>query len=318
MNTKTRALSESSLVTALICVMGVAGMYLPILGIFAYFTCAPLIILGKSHGLKYAATSLVAAALIIGMFAGPMYTITLVLISGLSSTVMGWLLHKQKTAYQALGAGIVVALIGAVGAVAFGQIITGLPLIETIKSTFDESLKIQQSMFGSVGTDQAVLSDVALKMQQMKEQLLLMIPGMMIMTATLTTFINYKIAMAILKKMKKPIPYMAPFKEFALPKTVLWGTLVIYGLAMLVSYLRIIDEKVLFANLQIIMVYTFAVQGLSVIVWYMQRRSMAKVVRILIFAFIVFSSMGTYILFMIGIIEVAFQIRRRIEARDSQ
>lgn len=318
MNTKTRALSESALVTALICVIGLAGVYLPIVGILAYFTCAPLIILGKSHGLKYTVTSLVAAALIIGMFSGPLYTLTLVMISGLSSTVMGWALHKEKSTYQVLGLGIVVSLIGAVGTVAFGQLITGLPLIETITSAFDESLKIQQSMFGSMGADPKVLTDVTLKMQQMKEQILLMIPGMMILSAALTTFINYKLAIAIMKKLKMSVPYLGPFREFSLPKNVLWGTLIVYALAMLASYLKIVDEKVLLANIQIIMVYTFAIQGLAVTVWYMHRRSLVKVVRIMIFVFIILSSIGTYMLFMLGIIEVAFQIRRRIEARDSQ
>ncbi len=317
MNTKTRALAESALVTALICVMGAAGMYLPIVGILAYFTCAPLIILGMSHGIKYGATSLLASALILGMITGPMYTITLVLISGLSSMVMGGLLYNKKTPYQVLGAGIVVSLIGAVSAIAFGQLITGLPLIETINTAFEESIKMQQAMFGSTGANTTVLKDFTLQMQQIKDQLMLMIPGMMIMSATLTTFINYKIAMVIMKKMKMPVPYMAPFREFSLPKNVLLGTLIIYALAILVTYLNIVDSKVLMANIQILMIYTFAIQGLSVTIWYMHRRSMVRIVRILIFVFIVFSSLGVYLLFMVGVTEIAFQIRRRIEARDS-
>jgi uncharacterized protein YybS (DUF2232 family) len=318
MNTKTRALSEAALVTALICVLGLAGIYLPVVGLFAYFSCAPLIILGKSYGLKYAATSLGASALIIGMFAGPLYTITLVLISGLSSATMGWLLNKEKPTYQVLGAGIVVSLFGAVATVALGQLLTGLPLIETITTAFDESLKLQQSMFGSLGADQTVLADVTARMELMREQILLMIPGMMIMSSAFTTFINYKIAMSIQKKLKRHVPYMAPFREFSLPKNILWGGLMIYVLALLASYLKIIDENVLMANLQLIMIYTFAIQGLSVMVWYMHRRSMTKAIRILFFAFILLSSMGTYILFMIGLIEIAFQVRRRLEARDSQ
>jgi uncharacterized protein YybS (DUF2232 family) len=316
MNTKTRALSEAALITALICIIGLAGMYIPLISILAYINFVPLIILGKRHGLKYAATSLVAASIIIGMFAGPLYALTLMFLSGTSSVIMGWLLNLEKKPYTVLGAGVLAALISTVVVIALGQLVTGIPMMDTIQTVFDESSKMQSSMLNSLGTDPTAIEAALAKMKQTKEQVLLLIPGALVIWAVLSTAFNYWLAAVILRKLRMSVPFLPPFREFALPKNVLMGTLIIYGLSMLATYMKIVDGQALMTNVQLLLIYTFAIQGLSVLLWYMRRRSIGKVFRIMIFIFLVVSSIGVMMLFMLGVSEVAFQFRKRASTGD--
>lgn len=318
MQKKTKALSESALLTTIISIVGISAMYLPIISLLVIFTFVPLIVIGKKHGFKYAATSLVASSLIIGMFAGPVYAISLILLLGSPSLIMGLLLNKGKPTSTVIGVGTIAALISMVALIAFSQMVTGVPLFDTIKTIFDESMKMQQSMFASFGTDQAKIDLMIKNLNQAKEQMMLIIPGAFIAWAVVMTVFNYYIAIKILKRTGEKVPEMKPFRDFVLPRNVLVGTIVVYLLSLGASYLNIVDPKVLMANVQILIIYTYATQGLAVALWYMHRRKTKKIIQILLITFVLLSSIGTTVFFMVGVIEVGMSIRKRMSNGDDE
>jgi uncharacterized protein YybS (DUF2232 family) len=316
MQKSTKALSESALITTIICIAGISAMYLPLVSLLVFFTFVPLIVLGKKHGFKYASISLVASSLIIGMFAGPVYAISLILLLGSPSLIMGWLLNIEKSTSTIIGAGTVAALISMVLLIAFSQMVTGIPLFESIKTIFDESVKMQESMFASIGTDPAKIELMMKSLNQTREQIMLIVPGAFVAWSVITTLLNYYLALKILKRTGVQVPYMAPFRELVLPRNIMMGTIIIYLLSLIASYLNIVDPDVLMANVQILIIYTYAIQGIAVVLWYMHRRKTMKLVQILIVTVVLLSSIGTMIFFMIGVTEVAFSIRKRTIAKD--
>ena len=316
MQKRTKALTEAALTTTIIAIVGLSSMYIPLLSLMVFFTFVPLIVLGKKHGFKYAAISLVASALIIGMFAGPIYAISLIILLGSSSLIMGWLLHKEKPTATVIGAGAVAALISMVLVIAFGQMITGIPLIDSIKTIFEESIKMQQSIFEKLGTDPTKVKETINNLTKSRDQILLIIPGAFIVWSVISTYINYFLAIKILKRSGEKVPEITPFRDFMLPKNVLIGTIVIYFLSLFASYMNIVDPKVLMANVQVVIVYTYAIQGVSVTLWYMYRKKMNTFLKVIIIGFVLLSAVGSIIFFMIGVTEIAISIRKRIEFRD--
>ncbi len=312
MNTKTKALSEAALITALICVVGLAGMYIPFLGLIVYFNFVPLIVLGKRHGIKYTITALAAASVIFGMFAGPVAAISLLLLSGTSSAVMGGLLYMERPPYQVLGGGILMALVSTVIMIGITQLATGIPMAEAMKSIFAESSEIQQSMLDVLKTDAETARNMQEMMSKASEQAILLIPGVIIIWSIVSTFINYWLATLILRKLRTYIPPLPPFREFSLPKSVLLGTVIIYVLSIAATAMKLVDENVLMTNVQMLMIYTFAAQGLSVAVWFMHRRSFSKVVSAIVIIFAIANSFGVTVLFALGVTESAFRVRARV------
>jgi uncharacterized protein YybS (DUF2232 family) len=205
-----------------------------------------------------------------------------------------------------------------VALIAFSQFVTGIPMFETIKTIFDESAKMQQSMFANFGADQAKIDLMVKNLNQAKEQMMLIIPGAFIAWAVVMTVFNYYIAIKILKRTGEKVPEMKPFRDFVLPRNVLVGTIVIYLLSLGASYLNIVDPKVLMANVQILIIYTYATQGLAVALWYMNRRKTKKIIQILLVTFVLLSSIGTTAFFMLGVIEVGMSIRKRMSNGDDE
>ncbi|MEI8216152.1 MAG: YybS family protein [Eubacteriales bacterium] len=318
MQKKTKALSEAALITTIISIVGLSAMFIPVVSLVVFLTFVPLIVLGKKHGIKYASLSLVASSIIIGMFAGPVYAVSLILLLGSPSLVMGWLLNKEKSAATIIGVGVVSALVSMVMLIGFSQIVTGVPLFDTMKTIFDESTKMQQGIFASMGTDPAKIADMMKKLAETKDQIMLIIPGALVAWAVAMTLFNYIVAVKILKRSGQKVPEMPLFRDFVLPKNVLIGTIVVYLMSVLATKLNIVDPKVLMANVQILIIYTYGVQGIAVAAWYMHRRKMKMVFQVIIIAAILLSSIGTIMFFMLGVAETGLSIRKRINFKDDE
>jgi|GEM_PF-1680182 len=318
MNSKTRALTEASLLTALICIIGLAGVYIPFVSIISYFTYAPLIVLGKRHGAKYTFVSLAAASALFSLFTDPLTMLSLLLVSGISSAVMGALFYYERTPAQILGAGILTALASAVVWIALAQMISGIQLLDAMKDMLDESFKLSQSMFGGMGQDPEQAAKAKELIETLKQQMLMLFPAMIAIGAVFTAFLNYWFATLIFRKLRIAVPSLRPFREFELPRSIILGTLLFYLLALAVSALKIVDSEALMANIQILMIFTFAVQGLAVAVWFMHRRSVSRGISIVAAVLLLMSNLGMTLLFMLGVIETAFHLRARTEARNRQ
>lgn len=309
-NKNTRGIVEAAILTAIICVLAIAGMYIPLLGMLLFIVPTPLIILGKKYGIKYSLLSLVAASLVIMSFSSPAVALFVVAFPGVMAVVMGIFMQKKQRHTTTIMAGTITSIIATAISISLATYLMGISFAENIQQILDQSADIQEYMFSITNADKETVERSREMIDQMQELVQIIIPSAIIVFAFISSVVNYFLSLSILKRTGHSVDAVTPFRYFRLSRNTMNGLLVIMVLSLIVLQLNIVDKETLMTNLFFLYQLVFIIQGFAVLVYYLYNYKVNKIFMVLIGVFLIMSRIGMNMLFIAGIIDMFLDLRK--------
>lgn len=306
----TRGLVESAIITAVICVLGIAGMYIPLLGLLLFAVPTPLIILGRKYGIRYAMMSLIAASVVMISFSSPVTSLFIIALPGIPALVIGSMMKKKIKPVKILAAGTFVGIGITALSLLLASNIMGVSLEDNMQHILKQSSEIQEYVYSVMGTNDEAIEMTREMMQAMNDMIAVIIPSAIIVSAFASCYLNYILSAAILKRTGYQTEGFGPFRYFRMSKNTVQGIMVIAILSIAVSYLNIVDQKTLIMNVYLLGQLIFIVEGLAVLTYYLHIYKISKPLKIIIIVFSLLSKLGAMVLLFVGIMDIFIDLRK--------
>jgi uncharacterized protein YybS (DUF2232 family) len=286
--------------------------FVPLFSLLAVFFLPIPIVLLYVHfrGTHFYIGSLII--IVVSVVIAPLISIPLTVIALLSGIFIANSITKKHHPYETWSKGTLGYLLGFVAVYAYIELILGVSIKEMYIDAMDDSLKMTEELMGTVGVFQFSLEEMNLIREQMMAFLQL-IPIVLVAVAMcfaiLTQWLTYK----WLNRSAKEAYRFPPFRNFQLPKLILW----IYFLTLLLSIMTVNTENAT-VNMAILNVSHLAgillvLQGLSFIFHYSYVKKQSKALPIVSIVILVFFPMlGLYLMRILGIIDLGFELKKRI------
>ncbi len=307
---RTRAMVESSLITAIAVILTLAGIYIPLLGYALIFLPVPFIIIGVRHGIKYNVLSVVVASIIIGILTEPLRAIFISVIGGFSAVTMGYSIEKKYGFKKTLFFGVIASIMASIVSFTLMSYFAGINVKEMLEQSFTLGSQINQSIYKSLGSNPDELDEMNKVMENMKNMLIMLLPSSIIFGSAMFAYLNYIVSGSILKRMGKPIEKPERFSYLRLPRNILMGSFIILALTFVLGQWKAVNFETLFANVLYLFFTVYLIQGLAVASYYMERRGLSKGPRIIIIILVLIIPSASYILMFTGLFDVVFNIRK--------
>ena len=153
--------------------------------------------------------------------------------------------------------------------------------------------------------------------ETMAQTVSLMMPAMLILFAAADTMTGYVLTRLYFKRAGGvKLPALPPFVHWRFPKNIFWALLAALILDMASKAFP--DDglyRMLSLNLMEVLRGIFLVEGLSLLWYFMSAYKVNKALRVILTLFCAFFAPVSYVLSMIGIFDIWYDLRRRIKLR---
>jgi len=307
-NVKTSRLTEAALISGILIIFAMIGNFaFPFID-FLY--PLPALLLAKRHDYKAAIMALVSAGLIILMLLGIQMGMYYVVLYSPMAAVMGYFISKNKKPILAIAAGSGVYLLSFLCLLWIMQAFLSINLVDYLRETFVESLKIQESLFSNFEGMQEQLQTSKEAYQNMLEMIILLLPAVIIFASVSMALINYFVAQKMGKRLKISIEQMEDFSHFRLPANISLGILIFLVGTYLISMTGFVNSEALSSNIIFIFQILFFIQGLAVVKFMMVKYKIAKLLRAMILILILMNGYLNLIITMVGLTDIIFDLRK--------
>ncbi len=306
---KTYMITEAAIQLALFAVLFLIALYMPLIGVIAtLFLALPFIIFTIRHGYAYALL-LLAASLIISMLIGSLFSLPVALMFGTAGIAIGVMLAKNKSRYMILLISALIFLINIVIDYAISVKFLQTDIIQETLLAFRQSFDTAMQMMKGMGQEPP--KQLQEQFNQGFELIKYVIPTLFVIAAFLFAYITIIVSVPILKRLKLPVGTWPPFRDVTLPKSLLW----VYVLVIALSFIPL--EKGTFAYIAILNVYyvlqlLLMVQGFSFLYHVANKKNIPKGMVIGGTVLCLFLPFLLYLIAILGIIDLGFDLRKRI------
>lgn len=287
-----------------------AAIFIPFLSGFMIFLLPlPIILVMKQYQLKWAAIAM-GIMFVFSLFVFPYFSIPLTVLALISGGGMiACSIVKAQHPYETWAKGTAGYALGLVLIYMYIEMIVQFSITDYLETTIDDSLQMTEDLFQSIGMGQQDFELVREQMMNVLQLLPVILVVVSMALAILTQWITYK----IMNQWYKEQLYFPAFRKLQLPKIILW----IYFLMLIIS-LFVASDYSTTASVIVLNVFQLggiliALNGLSFVFFYShtKRKSMALPVLSVIFV-ILFPVLGLYLMRILGIIDLGFELRKRM------
>ncbi|TYP57432.1 YybS family protein [Thermosediminibacter litoriperuensis] len=306
----TKAVVEGALLSAIAIILSLFSMYVPALGLFLDLVLpVPVIILGMRHGLKISLLSVAVTGLVTAMFSGPLRALTVVLSFGLMGTGMGWALKKNYPPFRVFAVGAVAALASNVALFLLSLMIMGInPFLQEI-AAYREGLSAAAEIYNRMGVNPETVKTAIEMYEKMLDIMPLVIPAILVLASVTSAFLSYQISRLVLKRLGYGIEDFPPFWQWRMPVYTVFLFLLGQIAVILEVYWPAGILKQLGFNLQMIFIFAFFVQGLSILSFYLGKYNVSKPVRALVVLFVFTNPFFAQLILLAGMMDTFFNFR---------
>lgn len=287
--------------------MLIAIYFLPVLGIL--FPAA-FIVLGIRNGMKYNITSMIISTLLLGLFADKTIGFFILLAFAPISIALNYLIKKRKSSQEIMLYTTIVALISYIITITLLGKITGISFVNQIEEAFSQVLKSQIKLLKDMGLSSYEMYETTDNLKNIYEYMILIIPSTIIMFSMFTAFLNNIISTSILRKMGYGIVSVPRFSYFKLPDNIILGTIVIYVGVFILRALKVTYHETILINVTLLISFFFFLEGLAVIIFYLNKSRLNKVIKGILIIFIIATVPLSAIISIIGFLDIIFDFRR--------
>ena len=277
-----------------------------------------LMVLERRQGWREALLGVIFGSILVFMISGPVAAFMYTIEFGLLGVIFGVIADKSKNGIDF----IVIAIMASIGTkIILMSVFTKLYGINPFSMTPDAVAGMVTAVAGTISKSGFTPSDALVKnyVTAMLDTVALLMPSMIILFSALDTFMTHGAVSLILKKLgSKKLAELPPFGVWRFPKNIFWALLV--TVIMDFAGKSFPDERifsVLSANLMEVLRGIFMIEGLALCWYYMTEKGINKGFKVGISIFCVIFSPISYILSMVGIFDIWYDLRTRIRRKGS-
>ncbi|MCA1322268.1 YybS family protein [Bacillus tianshenii] len=306
---KTKNITEGAVLLGIFVLLLLMTLFIPGIGVITLFALVvPFVIYTVRNDWKSGIWFAVLANILSLLMGSPAALILSIPMSSVG-VVMGYLFAKNSSRYAILGAATGMYLLNLVLGYVVAIVLFEINIAELIDEMLNDSLKNAEAMASALGQNS---EETMALMEQMVEQFTYLLPSGMVTIAFVFAFVSQMITGFVLKRLKEPVQPFPPFRDFMLPKSLLWYYLIV----ILLSLVEMEKGSTLFLatmNLSYILMLLMTVQGMSFIFHFCHEKRIAKAVPIIMLILSFLIPPLLYIIRMVGIIDLGFDLRKRIK-----
>ncbi|WP_078414502.1 YybS family protein [Priestia abyssalis] len=304
----TRYLTEGAVLLALFAVMLLVSLYIPLIGgLFSLLLGVPFLIFTARHGWKNSILFFAGSLVLTGLF-GAILLLPVTFAFGLGGAVIGELYKREKSRYSILLGGTVIFSVNLVLMFVITNVFANINMLNELQVAFEESMSSTEEMLRSLG--QAPSEQQMQLLKESFQTLQYLLPSFLVILGFILAFVTQWSAAPILRKLGYAIEKFPPLRSFKLPKSVLWY----YLLVLVLSFLEI--EKGSFFYISVLNIATIlqllmVVQGYAFLFYYFHKKSVGKLVPIIIVIITLALPFFLQFIRILGIIDLGFDLRNQ-------
>jgi uncharacterized protein YybS (DUF2232 family) len=307
----TRRITEGAVLLAIFAVLLLITLYVPLLGVISnFFLVLPFIYFSWKNDWK-SITVFLAAAMAITLILGNFLAIPLALTFGTTGIALGYLAQKNKSRAMILMVSSFVLLVNVLIQYGISIVLFDFNFVKEFSTMFKKSSETSFKILESVGQTNDV--------EKMKEQLdnfILMIetllPSMLVLSAFILVFLIQAINFPVLKRFGLNLPRWNAFRELSLPKSILWYYLITAVLSLVLQPEQGSYMHTALLNLAYILQILLVVQGLAFIYFISHLKGWPKAIPVVLTILLFIVPLILYIIRILGIIDLGFDLRKRL------
>lgn len=311
---KLRGMLEGALLGAVWVLLLYLTMYTPLFFVTAILLPIPLTILTYRQGMQIAGMTAVLFVLLAAIFNLLFVGFNFVLYSVVMGIVSGYCLYYRKPTTVILLGGALATLATLLGTLVILRVLTGYDMMSDFAVSFQQSLDQSASMLESMGMASQLEGIEAINIDQMVSMMRMMMPTVFIIISAMNAYVYYWIVIHVFKRLGEKIPQLPSLTVLRLPKSIL-GYYVVAIFAML--FMNSFDSTggfwylLVFSIVQILTL-ALAVQGISVLWFYMKKQKWPSIARVPIL-FLLLHPLVFQITAWIGMLDMFFNWRRLLK-----
>lgn len=179
--------------------------------------------------------------------------------------------------------------------------ILGMNLLDYFSESILKSKEIlvEQKIFPS--------SDIEFK--SLLKQLMSLIPFVVLLISVIASSIMYFVYRIILIRNNENVVKIGKFSDFKLPMHFIYGTTLILLLSYISGYLNLVNFNSISFNVILIIVYTFALQGIAIMFSFLDKHNISKVYKGMLLGSVLLFG-GIFMLSVVGWLDMMFNFRK--------
>ncbi|WLD93374.1 YybS family protein [Alkalihalobacillus sp. AL-G] len=307
---QTRALIEGAIMASVYAVLFLITLYIPLLSIVStFFLSIPFTLYTIRNGLKKSYL-LVAVAIVLSVLLGSIATIFIPILYGAVGVVLGYLIKKKKSAFALLLGATLAYISNLLLTYIISIMLLDVNIVDGVLKQINELISNTERIGKTFGTD---VSEAIDQLQNLLEVITYIIPALIVLVAVFSAFISIFVTNLILKRFKIEVPDWRPFREWSFPKSIIWY----YLATMLIMFTDPEQGSGLYiatVNLYMILETVMVIQGFSFIYFYFWVKKKGKTIPVLVTIGAFLVPIGFYVVRILGIIDIGFDLKKRIKA----
>ncbi|MBD7939597.1 MULTISPECIES: YybS family protein [Cytobacillus] len=308
-------LTEGAVLLAAFAVLLLMSLYLPIIGTIVTFGLPVPFMLFAAKNKRGDTAIFFVAAILISFIVGTITAIPLTLIFGLTGIVIGELIKLKKERTVMLLGGSLAFLAMFLLVFAGMNLLLNVNFVEELKVVLEQSMDMTKNMLSTLDNNEA--EQIFKQLEATMTALETLLPSLLVLTSAIYVFIIQLIGVPIVRRFGIEVKKWRSFADISFPKSILW-----YFLITMVAQLFMKPEEGSFTMMAIVnLLFVFqlimVIQGLSFIFFYSRLKNWPKVVPIAILVFTFLLPIFLYIVRILGIIDIGFDLRKRLDNRDA-
>lgn len=308
-------LTEGALMLAVFTILLLIFNYIPFLSLLsAIFLLLPFLLYSAKYSLKYSFLLLIGGILVSGLV-GTLLLIPVAIAYGTTGMVIGYCIQKKKSKSMMFIAASIMFLLNTIAqyviSIVFFKIDVLKDSIKMVRTSIEKSMNILNTV------DKGSADQMMEMFNAVIDSVTTLLPSLLVITSFLVVWILISINLPIAKRFQIEVPKWNSFRDLQLPKSVLWYYLITIILTIILKPTQGSFENTALVNLNFILQLLMLLQGFSFLYFYSYEKKWSKAVPVLIiiFSFLLFPLQ--YIIRILGIMDLGFNLRQMINRKSS-
>ncbi|WP_223702767.1 YybS family protein [Sutcliffiella deserti] len=309
---KTKNITEGASLLGIYLLLLLMTLYVPVIGTVTLFALVvPFVLYTIRNGWK-SGVWFVVAANILSVLLGSIAALSLSIPMSTVGVVMGYLFAKKSSRYVILGASTGVYLLNLLLGYIVAIVLFDFNIEKVMEGSMDQLYLTAESL--ATFTGQQNTEETMGLVQETMDGFIYLLPSGLVTIAFIFALISQLVAGFILKRLKVDVTPFPPFRELELPKSLLWYYLIV----LLLSLFEMEKGSTIYlatVNLSYILMLLMTIQGLSFLFFISHEKKIPKAVPIITLILSFLLPPLLYIIRMVGIFDIGFNLRKRIKGK---
>lgn len=306
-----KKLTEGAVLLAIYAILLLIFLYLPVIGtLFSLALPLPFIYYVGKYNWKDGSIFFIAS-LVIGFIVGNIPSLFVTLLYGITGSVLGVCLYYAKDRRLTFLFGTLAYILVTLLLLALSLILFDINFINEIATTLREMARESLAIFEALG--QEIPPEAQDMLFQMISIGLDLIPTILVLISAIQVWLAMMISVPVMKRLGISVPAGQPFREISFPRSLIWYFLIVSILSFIVPLQQGDFLSTVILNFLSLFQIIFSIQGISFMFFFAHRKNLSNTIPIVVTVITVLNPLLLQIVQLLGIIDLGFDLRKRLE-----